>query len=101
MEILNRWNTIKDGFCKAAEATLKYQRVNKKKWITEETWVNVEERAKIKAKLFNSKSERIRERILRDYDAKNKEVKKNARRDKRAFADQLAKEAEEAANNTA
>ena len=77
---------------------MKYQGVNKKEWITEETWASVEERARIRAKLLNSKSERIRERIQRDYDAKNKEVKKNARRDKRAFADQLAKEAEEAAN---
>ena len=28
--IENRWNTIKDGFCKAADATLKYQGENKK-----------------------------------------------------------------------
>ena len=66
---------------------MEYQGVNKKEWITEETWASVEKRAKIRAKLLNSKSERIRERIQRDYNAKNKEVKKNARRDKRAFAD--------------
>ena len=40
----------------------------------------------------------IRERIQKDYVAKNKEVKMNARRDNRAFADQLAKEAEKAVN---
>ena len=40
----------------------------------------------------------IRERFQKDYDPKNKEVKKNARRDKRVFADIVAKEAEEAAN---
>ena len=34
----------------------------------------------------------------KDYDAKNKEVKNIYRRDKRAFADQVAKEAEEAIN---
>ena len=56
------------------------------------------ERAKIRAKLLNSKSERIREWIQKDYDAKNKEVKKDARRDKGAFVDQPVKEAEEAAN---
>ena len=79
---------------------MKYQGVNKKEWITEETRANVDERAKIRTLLLNSKSERIRERIQRDYDANNKEVKKNARRDKRAFADQLAKEAKKALRNT-
>ena len=58
----------------------------------------MEERSRIRAKLPDSKSERIRERNQKEYDAMNKIVKKNARRDKRAFADQLAKEAEEAAN---
>ena len=53
-EVENRWNTIKDGFCKAAESTLKNQGVNKKDWIAEKTWASVEERAKIRAKLFNS-----------------------------------------------
>ena len=59
---------------------MKYQGVNKKEWITEETWASVEERVKIRAKLPNSKSERIRERIQKDYDAKNKEVKKKYQR---------------------
>ena len=94
----NRWKTFKDGLCIAANATLKYQEVNKKEWITEETLASMEERANVRAKLLNSKSEQIREQIQKYYDAKNKEVKNNARRDKRAFADQLAKEAEEAAN---
>ena len=53
-------------------------------------WASVEERSRIRANLLGSKSERIRERIQKEYDAMNKIVKKNARRDKRAFADQLA-----------
>ena len=97
-DVENRWNSIRDGFCKAAEATLKYQGGNRKEWITEETWASVEERSRIRAKLLDSKSERIRERIQKEYNAMNEIVKKNARRDKRAFADQLAKEAKEAAN---
>ena len=97
-DVENRWNSIRDGFCKAAEATLKYQGGNRKEWITEETWASVEERSRIRAKLLDSKSERIRERNQKEYDAMNKIVKKNARRDKRAFADQMAEEAEEAAN---
>ena len=49
-DVENRWNTFKDGFCKAAEATLKYQGENKKEWITEDTWASVEERSEIRQK---------------------------------------------------
>ena len=88
-DVKDRWTSINDGFCKAAEATLKYQGVNKK-----------EERVKVRAKLLNSKYVRIHERILKYYDANDKEVKKSARRDHRAFTNlATAKEAEEAANN--
>ena len=34
--------------CTAAEATLKYQGVNTKEWITEKTWASVKEIAKIR-----------------------------------------------------
>ena len=60
--------------------------------------ISMEERYKIKAKIINSKSEWIRDRFQMDYDANNKEVQENARRDKRAFTDKLANEAEEADN---
>ena len=89
-------NTIKDGFCEAAESILKFQELNKKVWITEETWECVVEREKLKAKQLNS---RIFERTQKDNDPKNRKNKKNARRDKRAFANQFAKEAEEAATS--
>jgi len=69
-DIENRWDAIREGFCKTAEVTLKYRRANKKEWITEETWASVEERGRIKAKLLDAKSERIRERIQKEYDAK-------------------------------
>ena len=36
-DVKNRLNNINDGFCKAAEATLKYQEGNRKEWITNET----------------------------------------------------------------
>ena len=42
-DVENRWNTIKDGFCKAVQASLKYQVVNKKESINESTLASVEE----------------------------------------------------------
>ena len=61
---------FKDGFFKAADNSLKYQGGNKKELITEKTSVSVEETTKVKAKLLNSKSERIREQIQKDYNPK-------------------------------
>ena len=71
-DVENRWKIIRDGFCKAAEATLKYQGGNRKELITEETWASVEERSRMKAKLLDYKSEKIWERIQKEYDAMNK-----------------------------
>ena len=79
VNVENRWTSISDGFCKAAEAILKYQGGNRKESITDETWTSVDERYRIRAKLIDSKSERIRERNQKEYDAMNKIVKKNAR----------------------
>ena len=61
---------------------MKDQGGNRKGWITEETRASVEERSRIRAKLLDSKSERIRVRNQTEYDAMNNIVKKNARRDK-------------------
>ena len=58
---------------------------------------SVEERSRIRVKLLDSKSERIREQNQKEHDAMNNIVKKNDRRDKRAFAEQMTREAEKAA----
>ena len=53
-----RWNSMRDGFCKAAETNLKNQGGNMKEWITEETCKSMEERSRIRAQLLNSKSKK-------------------------------------------
>jgi len=93
----SHWISLKDGFTRAAEPVLVNQERGRKEWITNETWTRVQERGKIRAQLLQSKSERLRARKEVEYTAKNKEVKKSARRDKRAFFDLLAGEAETAA----
>jgi hypothetical protein len=92
-----KWDVIRDAYCKAAEATLKCKGVERKEWITDETWKAVDERRTIKAKLLHAKSERIRSQVQKEYSAKDREVKRNARKDKRAFVEQLAEEADKAA----
>ena len=49
-------------------------------------------------KILNSRSTRIQEKLQSSYKIKDKEVKRNARKDRRIFIDAMAREAEEAAN---
>ena len=92
-----RWNQIKATYCTAAESALGYLKSTDKTWLTRETWKRIEERKTIKSKILNTKSKRIQELLQKEYSSKDKEIKRSARQDKRAYADKLAEEAETAA----
>ena len=57
-----------------------------------------EERTKLKEKVLNTKSPRLQENLQKAYSEKDKEVKRSARKDKRAYIDKLADDAEKAAS---
>ena len=77
-----------------------FKKKERKEWISEETWLRVEERKEIKGEL-NKENMRAdeKERWRQEYGGKDKEVKASVRRDKRRFLDEKAEEAEEAARN--
>ena len=58
----------------------------------------VGERKDLKTRMLNAKSPRLQNQARLAYKNKNHEVKKSARRDKRAFVEELANEAELAAS---
>ena len=68
-------------------------------WISATSWSNIDERRKLKKKMEETRSERIRERRRIEYNEKIKVVKRSLRADKREKANALAREAEEAARN--
>ena len=92
-----KWETIKKTYVETATNVLGYRRKKNKEWITAGTWQKIEERKQLKAKILSTKSLRLREQAQEAYKIKDKEVKKSARNDKRAFAEELAGEAERAA----
>ena len=96
----DRWNQIKATYCTAAESALGYQKSTDKTWLTRETWKRIEERKTIKSKILNTKSMRIQERLQKEYSSKDKEIKRSARQDKRAYVDKLAEKAETAAQKS-
>ncbi|KAI8514548.1 hypothetical protein Bbelb_071390 [Branchiostoma belcheri] len=87
------WNTITKVYRETAEKVLGYRKRNNKEWITQETWNKIEERKIAKGKMLNTKSQRAKD----TYRTKDKQVKRSARRDKRAYIEELASEAERAA----
>ena len=75
-----------------------YKKKARKEWITDNTWKSIEERKKLKTKILETKSPRLKERITKEYREKEKEIKTSARRDKRNRIEKPAEKAEEAAN---
>ena len=79
------------------ESVLGFRKKKDKEWITPETWRKINERRKAKDNLLNAKSPRLTQCAKEEYKIKDKEVKRNACRDKRVFVEKLANEAETAA----
>ena len=63
-----------------------YKKNARKEWITDSTWKSIKERKKLKTKILETKSPRLKERISNEYREKDKEIKTSARRDKKIIS---------------
>ena len=99
IDINTQWNSFKTAYVESATRILGTKKKAQKDWITPQTWQKVSERKQLKAKMISAKSQRLHDQLQKDYSEKNKEVKRGARRDKRAYMDNLAKEAEKASKS--
>ena len=91
------WNNVKTAYSATAKKVLGYRKRKSKTWISMDSWKEIEERRKLKKKINDAKSERLRKRWQEEYRKKDKLVKRSLRRDKREWANDIAKEAEGAA----
>jgi len=89
---------IQKAFVETSQVVLGHRKKQRKAWISDTTWDLIEERKTTKKQLLACKSHESREQLSQEYKAKNSEVKKSSRRDKRTYIDNLAKEAQEAAD---
>ncbi|CAG2188490.1 unnamed protein product [Mytilus edulis] len=89
--VQEKWDNIKDIYVKTAEKTVGHKTKKNKDWLTSETWQKNEERKTIKQKSVNAKSKRLQDQLQVTYRAKDKEVKRSARKDKRQYLEDLAK----------
>ena len=92
------WENVKEIYSETSKNCLGFKtHTTKNKWITPATWEAIEKRRCIKHKELNSKSERLKTKYKEQYKAADKEVKKLARKDKRTYIDNIARQAEDAA----
>ena len=68
-----------------------------KEWMSPDTWKAIGSRRRLKKKVMDAKSQRLKERHQEMYRAANKEVKRRTRADKRKYIENLASQAEEEA----
>lgn len=95
--INNKWNAIKTAYSETAQNVLGFKQNVAEEWISATTWQRIEESRQLKAKVLNTKSQRLHEKAEAFYTNKDREVKRCARREKRAFIENLPSEAEKAA----
>ncbi|XP_062614538.1 uncharacterized protein LOC134276298 [Saccostrea cucullata] len=81
----------------AAAEVIGYKKYAKSEWLSKDTWTTIEERKQLKKKLLDAKSPILKERAAVLYRKKDREVKTSARKDRRHYTEQLAKDAQEAA----
>ena len=89
---------VQDIFIETSRTTLGYRSRKRKQWIREETWETIEKRRMIKQKLLAC-AETEKETLQQQYREAHHMVKKRTRADKRAFLDNLAEEAQTAADS--
>lgn len=90
------WKLIKETYNKTAEKVLGRRKGKQKPWISNESWSKIDERRSLKAKVDEAKSDRIKQKRNIEYSEKAREVKRSLRHDKRKWADDIAREAENA-----
>ena len=97
LDIEQEWSKIKEMYSSTCEEVLGKAKRERKTWMSENTWRLVEERRVLKAMLETAKTRQQKFAAVERYNEKNHEVKRSCRRDKRQRIDEIAREAEEAA----
>ncbi|XP_072382737.1 uncharacterized protein [Diabrotica undecimpunctata] len=96
---INSWEDFADVLTEIAEDKLGKKEKDRKEWISDETWNLIEERKQRKKDILQARTVERKAHRQQEYQTINKSVKRKARRDKRRWAEQLAKQAEIAAQH--
>lgn len=96
---IERWNSLKGILQKAGEEIIPRIPERRKCYISDGTWDLIKQRKAINDSLNAASTQIEQKRLSESYHAKEREVKKSARKDRRAWYNSLADQAEQAAKN--
>ena len=94
--IEQKWQKIKDAYTETEMNVLGHRKKKCQSWISTESWRKIEERRKLKRKIDDARSERLKNKARNEYREKDKETKRSLRQDKRDWVNNIA-QAEDAA----
>ncbi len=97
LNLEEQWQQMKETWKEACRGTVGIRKRQHQEWITPETLKKVEGRREKKEQLNQSKTRASKQAATTDYNRANREVKISTRRDKRRYIENMAQEAEEAA----
>lgn len=98
-DISQKWSTVCTALQHSGEQVLGYRNNEKKEWISDETWKIIEERKKWKGVAIGATSNEAKQLAIQNYNKLEKEVKRKARADKRKWVNDLADQAQSAAES--
>ena len=98
-KVEQNWKDIVQTYTESSRLILGQKRNKHKEWLSEDTCNAIMERKQVKAQWLKAKSHRLRERYGALYGEVNKRVMMSARTDKKLYIDNLAAEAERAAEH--
>ena len=92
------WNDIRDMYIETCEEVLGKVERNRKESLTDHTCRKIEERRQLKADVDRARTRLEKGNARQKYRIKGRQIKEACRRDKRAYINQVATDAEEAAS---
>ena len=96
---LERVNIMEKAFTETVKEELGLKKRKTKQWISQTAWDLIDQRKNIKLKMNGARSERLKQQRRDDYREKDREVKKQIKKDKKEWMENIAKEAEDAARH--
>ena len=97
LSVESNWPKINQVYQQIAEKTIGYRRRLDKKRPSQYTWKTIEKEQNLKGKSLTQNLRKLQENLQKAYREKDKEVKRSAIKDKRAYIDKLADDVEKSA----
>ena len=93
-DVDRHWTALKHTWKKSCDEILGKGRKILKEWLSAETWNLITQRKQLKAEIYSCTEQVKKSNLTSRYWQLNKDVRKNAKKDRKAFFDTLATEAE-------